>query len=149
MSITQKQGVITCIPKPGKLRNLLKNWRPISLLNFSYKLMSSCIAERIKTVLDSIIHKDQKGFIPGRFIGEKIRLLYDIIFDTQKQNIPGMLLLIDFEKAFDTVSWSFNNKVLEVFNFGDSIKSWIQLFQWETQSCIIQNGYFFKFSKIR
>jgi hypothetical protein len=112
MSITQKQGVITCLPKPGKPRNLLKNWRPISLLNCSYKLMSSCIAERIKSVLDNIIHDDQKGFITGRFIGENIRLLHDIICETQKQNIAGMLLLIDFEKAFDTVSWDFITKSL-------------------------------------
>jgi exonuclease III len=148
LSITQKQGVITCLPKPGKPRNSLKNWRPISLLNFSYKLMSSCVAERIKLVLDNIIHDDQKGFIPGRFIGENIRLLYDIIFETQKQNKPGMLLLIDFEKAFDTVSWCFIKKTLDVFNFGDSIKKWIQLFQWDTESCIIQNGHFSSFLKL-
>jgi exonuclease III len=148
MSITQKQGVITCLPKPGKPRNSLKNWRPISLLNLSYKLMSSCIAQRIKMVLDSIIHEDQKGFIPGRFIGENIRLLYDIIFETQKQNKPGMLLLIDFEKAFDTVSWCFIKKTLDVFNFGESIQKWIQLFQRNTESCIIQNGHFSTFLKL-
>jgi hypothetical protein len=139
MSVTQKQGVITCIPKPGKPRNLLQNWRPISLLNLSYKLMSSCIADRLKSVLDNIIHDDQKGFMSGRFIGENIRLLNDIIFESQKQNKAGMLLLIDFEKAFDTVSWEYINKILDSFNFGDSIQECIQLFQRDTESCIIQN----------
>ena len=104
LSITQKQGIITCIPKPNKSRQLLKNWRPISLLNVIYKLASSVIANRIKTILDKVIHEDQKGFISGRFIGENVRLIYDILFETKQQDIPGLLLSIDFQQAFDSVS---------------------------------------------
>jgi len=70
------------------------------------------------------------------------------MFETEKQNIPGMLLLIDFEKAFDSVSWKFIHNILDVFNFGDSIKKWIQLFQNNTESCVIQNGYFSSFFKL-
>ena len=111
LSVTQKQGVITCIPKPNKSRISLKNWRPISLLNVIYKLASAVISNRIKKVLDSIINENQKGFIAGRFLGENIRLIYDVLFESKKQNIPGMLLSIDFKKAFDTVSWSFISDV--------------------------------------
>ena len=46
----------------------------------------------------------------GRFIGENIRLIYDVLFETKQQNIPGLVLYIDFEKAFDTVSWHFFKK---------------------------------------
>ena len=60
MSITQKQAIITCIPKEGKPKQFLINWRPITLLNTSYKIASSCIAARIKTVLTKIIHNDQR-----------------------------------------------------------------------------------------
>lgn len=98
LSITQKQGVITCVPKPNKSRFSLKNWRPISLLNVIYKIASSVIANRLKLVLHNLIHEDQKGFISGRFIGENIRLIYDILFETKNQNIPGLILSIDFEK---------------------------------------------------
>ena len=70
MSITQKQGVITCIPKEGK-ENFLKNWRPITLLNIAYKIASSCIAQRWKSVLPKLIHEDQKGFLKGGLL-EKI-----------------------------------------------------------------------------
>lgn len=141
LSVTQKQGIITCIPKPNKSRHLLKNWRPISLLNVIYKLASSVIANRIKTVLDSIVHEDQKGFISGRFIGENIRLIYDILFETKQHNIPGLLLSIDFQQAFDSVSWKFISKTLDYFNFGPSLKKWIKLFENGAESCILQNGF--------
>ena len=136
-----KRGIITCIPKGDKDKLLLKNWRPISLLNTSYKLASSCIAERLKAVLPSIINDDQTGFISGRYIGENIRILYDILYYTEKHKLPGMLLLVDFEKAFDSVSWDFLFRVLDFFNFGDSFIKWVKLFYTKCQSCVIVNGH--------
>lgn len=122
MSITQRQGIITCIPKGDKPRQYLKNWRPITLLNVTYKLASACIANRLKQVLDTIISKTQTGFIKGRYIGENTRLIYDLMNFTEINNIPGLLIFIDFEKAFDSVSWNFPEKVMDFFNFGDSFK---------------------------
>ena len=141
LSVTQKQGIITCLPKPNKSRENLKNLRPISLLNVIYKLASTVISNRLKRVLHKLIHDDQKGFIAGRFIGENIRLIYDVIFEIQLQNIPGLLLSIDLEKAFDTVSWKFISKTLDYFNFGDSIKQWIKIFQNGAEACILQNEF--------
>ena len=62
-------GTITCIPKSGKQRNSLKNWRPLTLLNCTYKYLSAMIANRIKSVLEELILTDQTGFISNRFIG--------------------------------------------------------------------------------
>ena len=63
-SATQKQGIITCIPKGDKNKDFIKkNWRPVSLLSVVYKTGSSCIANRIKTVLPLLIIEDQTGFI--------------------------------------------------------------------------------------
>ena len=119
LSVTQKQGIVST----RKPREFLKNWRLITLLNISYKLLSSCLANRIKTVLDTIIHETQKGFLKGRHIGETIRLLYDILEFTEQSNIPRLLLLIDFEKAFDSVSWKFLHNVIYFsildLNFGN------------------------------
>ena len=139
MSVTQKEGIITCIPKEDKPRQYLKNWRPITLLNTVYKLASSCIAERVKSVLHILINDNQTGFIPGRYIGENIRLIYDILAFTEENDIPGILLLIDFEKAFDTVSWDFIQKTLTFFNFGNSIIHWIKTFYNKITSCVTQN----------
>ena len=140
MSTTQKTGIITLIPKPGKAKQLLKNWRPITLLNCVYKLASGCIASRIKTVLDKLISKDQTGFIKGRFIGENTRLIYDIMNHCEKNKIPGLLLQVDFEKAFDSLSWQFVYQVLDYFNFKNSIKQWVITFYKNQMSYVLQNG---------
>ena len=111
LSVTQKQGIITCLPKGDKSRHFLKNWRPISLLNTVYKIGSGVIANRIKKVLPTLINNDQTGFIAGRYIGGNIRLLFDIMEYAEENDIPGLFLLIDFEKAFDSISWNFLNNI--------------------------------------
>ena len=136
----QNLGVITLLPKGNKPRQHLKNWRPISLLNSIYKLASMCIANRVKGVLPKLIEDDQNGFMAGRFIGENIRIVYDIIFHAEEKSIPGMLLLIDFEKAFDTVSHSFIFKILKRHGFGTSIQKWIRLFYNNAESSLLING---------
>ena len=103
----------------------------------------------MKTVLNSLIHEDQKGFISGRFISENIRLIYDVLFETKNQELPGLILSIDFEKAFDTVSWEFIERVLQYFNFGPSHISWIKPFQTGSESCIIQNGFMSDFLNLK
>jgi hypothetical protein len=109
-------------------------------LNVVYKLASGCIAERIKLYLDKLIHNDQTGFMKGKFIGENTRLIYDIMHYTESRQIPGLLMLIDFEKAFNTVSWKFIQETVCFFNFGISIQNRIKLFYNQIKSCVIQNG---------
>ena len=140
LSSTQKEGVIICIPKGDKDKQHLKNWRPITLLNISYKIASTCIANRVKKVLPNIISEDQTGFISGRFIGENIRLIYDLLQYTDQHKIPGLLLLIDFEKAFDSVNWGFIYKCLTFFNFGPSFINWIKTFYCNIKTCVTVNG---------
>ena len=137
-----------CIPKENKNRHFLKNWRPITLLNTVYKIASGSIADRIKKVLSKLISTNQTGFIEGRFIGENTRLMYDIMQFTEEQNIPGLLLLIDFEKAFDSLSWSFINKVLKLYNFGPSIRQWVAVLYKNSCSAVTQCGFLSSFFKL-
>ena len=90
LSTSQKLGIITILPKDNKPREILKNWRPISLLNTTYKLFSGVIANRLKGVLNDIINENQKGFLSARFIGENTRLLYDLIDHIENQNKTGI-----------------------------------------------------------
>ena len=148
ISITQKQGVISLLPKGNKPREFLTNWRPISLLNISYKLLSGCYAQRTKLVLDNIIHENQKGFIKGRFIGENIRLLYDLMHHLDENEMPGLLLLVDFQKAFDSISWKYIYKCLEFFNFGPKYQKIIHMLYRNANLCVIQHGVFSEFFPI-
>ena len=141
----QYQGVITCIPKEGKDRHFIGNWRPISLLNTDLKIASAVIANRIKPLLPFIISDTQKGFIKGRFIGENTRLLYDLMHYLEQHNKTGLLLLVDFEKAFDSVEWKFLKKALSSFNFGPSVCKWFELFYSKAKSCVINNGHMSNF----
>lgn len=141
MSVTQREGVIVCLPKGEKPREFLKkNWRPITLLNVIYKIGSACIANRIKQVLPQLISEDQTGFVPGRYIGDNIRLIYDMIEYLENNTQPGLLVSIDFEKAFDSVDWVFMNKVLLKFGFGNDIIKWVKAFYTDIKSYVMVNG---------
>lgn len=85
------------------------------------------LANRLKTVLPDIISDSQKGFMKGRFIGENTRLLYDLMHYLEQNNKIGLLLLVDFEKAFDSIEWEFLTKALKSFNFDCSICKWFEI----------------------
>jgi hypothetical protein len=63
-----------------------------------------------------------------RYIGEVTRLVYDTMEYTESMQIPGLLLLVDFEKAFDSVDRKYMLQVLHFFGFGPSIIKWITTF---------------------
>ena len=86
LSVTQRKGIVTCIPKEDKPKKFLKNWRPITLLNTIYKIASGVISTRIKSVLNKLISKDQTGFLKGRYIGE-IHALYMTLWILLKKMI--------------------------------------------------------------
>ena len=148
LSTSQKLGIVSILPKGNKPREFLKNWCPISLLNTTYKIFSGIIANRLKEVLDTLIHENQKGFLSGRFIGENTRLMYDIISQTEVQDKSGMVLLLDFEKAFDSVSWNYIIKVLQFFNFGEYFIHLVKIIFTNIKLCVIQHGIFSEFFSI-
>ena len=140
LSISMRQTIINCIPKGDKARDNIKNWRPISLLSVLYKLASSAIAARMNTVLNKLISQDQTGFVKGRYIGETTRLIYDIMHYTEVKELDGLLMLIDFEKAFDSISWKFMYNTLTFFGFGTSFIHWIKMFNNNIKACVLQAG---------
>ena len=145
LSVTQKMGIISILPKGNKPREYLKNWRPISLLNVTYKIFSYCLASRIKILLPYLIHENQTGFLKNRYIGENTRILYDIMQHLEENNKEGLFVMIDFEKAFDSVSWRFIDKVLDFFKFGPIFKNYIKCLNNHFKLCVIQHGFFSPF----
>ena len=123
LSVSLWQFIINCLPKVKKDRSLIKNWHPISLLSVIYKLASEIIAERLKKTLNYVISDCQTGFIKGRYISESTRLIYDILHATEDKIIPGLLMLIDFEKRLIRYHGSFCIRFLSFLDITETLYS--------------------------
>ena len=104
---SQRQGIITVLLKPNKDYLKITNYRPITLLNVDYKIISKVINTRMQKTLSQLIHPDQNGFQKNRNISNNIRLTFDVIDYVNHPNIPGAILSLDIQKAFDSIDWLF------------------------------------------
>ena len=141
LSNSQKQAVITLLEKKGKDKRLIKNWRPISLINVDTKIASKALAKRLENILPDLIHYNQNAYVKGRSIFDAIRTIGDVLEYTKCSDQSGILVTIDFEKAFDSLDHRFLLKVLRTFNFGPSFIQWIRTFYSNVSSCVINNGF--------
>ena len=130
--------IITCLPKSKKDCSFIKNWRLISLLCVAYKLTLGVIADRLKTSLNKVISKCQIGFNKGRQISESIRLVYDLLHVTETKGIPGLLMLIDSEKAFDSLSRNFIYKELTFFGYSKNLINCLKVFNKDIKVYVLQ-----------
>ena len=142
LSPTQRKGIRHLITKKDKNLALVQNWRPITLLNVDYKILSKTLAMRLALELPKLIGIDQRGFIKGWYIGENVFELYSIIAQAESDKEEGVLLQLDIEKAFDSVSWNYLYEVLSNFNFPGSYIDWIKILYCQKELQIINNGRF-------
>ena len=132
---SQRQGTIGLIHKGKELpKENLINWRPISLTNADYKIISKGLALRIKTILPHIIHNNQTGFVKGRNISTTIRQNDDIIIHESNKETQSIVLSLDYSKAFDTLSTSLILEALAKFGSGKNLKSWIKILVTDRQA---------------
>lgn len=82
---------------------MIKNWRPISLINVDAKIISKVLARRLEKVLPYIIHVNQNAFVKGRSIFDALRTIDDVVDYSKRTCLSGILMAIDFEKAFETL----------------------------------------------
>ena len=106
---------------------LIKNWRPISLINVDSKIASRALAARMKKVIHSLISSDQTVYVKGRYIGESVRLIDDLFKYAS-----------DIEKAFNPVDFKYAS--LKRFGFGKDFVQWIKTLFKDSQSCVMNNG---------
>ena len=139
LAMSQYEGLLRLIHKKDD-RRLPKNCHPISLLNTDYKLAWKVITERLKKVMDSIVHQDQTCGVVGRTIFSNLHLVRDSLDFIDKTNEPAILLTLDQEKAFDRVDHGFMLRVLCKFGFGPSFCRWIEIFYVHAFSRILING---------
>lgn len=99
-------GIITLIPKLKEVKKI-QQYRPICMLNVSFKIFTKVIANRLSMVASKVIGASQTAFIPGRYILEGVVILHETLHELKRKKKKGIILKIDFEKAYDKVNWSF------------------------------------------
>ena len=148
LSYSQNISILSLIFKKGDPDNI-KNYRPISLTNVDYRILAFVLAQRLQNVIGTIVSCNQTGYIKGRFIGTNVRAILDICEYIEDTNSSGILLQLDFEKAFDSVEWPFLIAVLRKYNFGENFINWIKVLYNKPELCIKNNGYFSNYIEMR
>ncbi len=135
---------ITLIPKPNKDHTSCSNYRPISLINTDIKIISKALSVRLESVISSVIHIDQTGFIKGRHSSENTRRLFNLINfyknNTSPKKPPFINATLDAEKTFDRVDWSFLFISLNHFGFQSYFTNWIKTLYNSPTASVITNG---------
>ncbi|XP_072114005.1 3-hydroxy-3-methylglutaryl-CoA reductase a isoform X1 [Mobula birostris] len=121
-----REAIISVIPKEGKDKLECGNYWPISVLNLDYKLFTSILARRLEKLLPCLIHLDQTGFIQQRQTQDNIRRTLHILEQVNKNKTETVVVGLDAEKAFDSVSWAFLYRVLGRFGFQEKFIKVIQ-----------------------
>ena len=115
-----------------------------------YKLAARVVAGRLLKVIHLIVAKDQTCGVPGRFIGENVSIIRDVVSFASRTSVPLAILSLDQEKAFDRVDWGFMRASLGRIRFKYSFLRWVSLFYTQVQSAVIVNGHicpFFSLSR--
>ena len=109
------------------------------------EILTKVLAKCLEKVLPKLINPDQTGYVNGRYIGKNIRLIQDLMFYTEKENLPGIAVFLDFRKAFDTIEWHYLEKALTHFNFGPNFLQWFKILHTDISSCVLNNGHASRF----
>ena len=144
LSPSQRIGIINLVAKskpPPELVHL-NNWRPITLLNVDYKIFTHLIKNRIANTLPYLISNVQSGFQKGKCTSDNLILMCLVLDHFDKNNDDGGLLLqVDFEKAFDTVDHYFLFKTMEIMGFGPYLINLVKIALHGCMSFLNINGH--------
>lgn len=122
-------GTISLIPKV-KEANIIQQYRSICLLNVIYKIFTKALMLRVENVLERIINRSQTAFLKGRNIMDGVMCLHEILHDTKARKKDGIILKLDFEKAYDKINWDFIMECLKQRGFCEKWCKWI----WEVMT---------------
>ena len=130
---------ITLLPKDLANRTEVSKYRPVSLLNADYKIISKILTSRLQPVMHKLVQEDQQCAVKGRKIQNHLHNIREIITYCRVKDIPARILSLDQEKAFDRVSHSFLHKVLEASNISKYVRDWIKILYDNPCSRVILN----------
>jgi hypothetical protein len=104
-------GIIVLLPKVKEMTTI-KQYRSICLLNVFYKIFTKMLSIRLMEVAKNIISENQTTFIGGRYIMEGVLILHEVVHELQLKKLGGIILKLDFKKAYDKVIWDFMREVM-------------------------------------
>jgi hypothetical protein len=128
--------LIKLIPKKGDTTKL-KNWRPISLLNCMYKILSRAANNRLKKIRDLVFSGAQKGFSGSRYIQEVLINVTETIGYCNENSVGGAMLSLDQSKAFDSISHQYLAEVYRFFGIGPSFTGIMETLCNNRTACVI------------
>ncbi|GJU48131.1 RNA-directed DNA polymerase, eukaryota, reverse transcriptase zinc-binding domain protein [Tanacetum coccineum] len=130
---------ITLIPKVTSLI-LCKDYRPISLIGLQYKIIAKLLANRIAKVIEGVISVEQSAFIKGRQILDGPLVVNEVIEWYKKRKKKGLVFKVDFDKAYDSVSWDYILNVMVCMGFPAKWLNWIKGCLSSSRASILVNG---------
>ena len=112
------------------------------MLNVNAKIISKVLATRLKKLISFLVTSDQTAYIPGKFIGESVRLISDILDHTDAAQLEGYIFAADMKKAFDSVDYNFIIAALEAYGFGPNVVQLMgKTLLYDQKSCVVNNGH--------
>jgi hypothetical protein len=140
MTKFQRRAYLSLLYKSGD-RADPKNYRPLALLNQDAKFGPRILAQRLNSLLPSLLHEDQYGFVPRRSIRHALRRFLDLqALASSNSTTPAGAVLLDFAKAFDSVNWQALDLILRHWGFGANFRHWIKTFYHGTLVQVLING---------
>ncbi|XP_042387015.1 uncharacterized protein LOC121978787 [Zingiber officinale] len=131
---------IVLIPKVDSAQRW-RDFRPISLCNVSYKIISKLMAQRMASVLGKVISPAQSGFVPGRLISDNILMAQELDHKLNYHIRGGNLILkLDMAKAYDRVQWGVLFRVMAAFGFSETVIAFIRRCVTSSWFSVLVNG---------
>lgn len=130
---------VALIPKNDKPEGF-NDFRPISMVGCSYKIVAKLLARRIQKVMNSLIGPHQSSFVAGRQILDGTLIAGEIIETCKRKRISATMLKLDFHKAFNSISWENLEWTLVQMGFRVKWREWIRACTMNAAASIIING---------
>jgi hypothetical protein len=139
---SQRQGVITLLHKGGdKPVDDVASYRPITLLNSDVKLLARVLVSRITPGLECVVDRTQTGFLPGRWVGDNVLYHLEEFDYCQAEGVPGCVLFLDFEKAYDRLDRGWLYRCVERLGFPAEVGRWVRLLLSGTEASVSYHGF--------
>ena len=136
---SHRSSYLRLIPKEGKDLTQLKNWRPITLSNCDIKIITKTISRRMTANLTSIIGHNQTAYMKGRQITDNLHIMQHAIAKANELDDDSMIVSLDAEKAFDSISHSYIKKILEHIGLGEFSSTFDLLYNNQQVDIILNN----------